>query len=86
MLTLYAVEYSGDQQCFQHTVLVEYDKVPKDYKTWRQDDFFDTFLMSAITDGAKWFKIIYSRKIDLDEYHELAKCTVQQKFISIVVN
>lgn len=28
MLTLYAVEYSGQQQCYQHTVLVKYDKVP----------------------------------------------------------
>lgn len=86
MLTLYAVEYSGQQQCYQHTVLVEYNKVPKDYKTWRQDNFFDTFLMSAITDGAKWFKIIYSRKLDLNKYHDLAKCTVQQKSPSMAID
>lgn len=48
MLTLYAAEYSCQQQCYQHTVLIEYDKVPKNYKTWRQDDFFDTFTRAKL--------------------------------------
>lgn len=85
MIQLYCVENS-DPEFYQHTVLVPYDELPKDYKTWRQDDFFDTFLVPQIEDGNKDIEITYVRKIDKQEYCDLARINVRKRDPSIVVD